>query len=120
MAMAMRAAMRPTRLPLCPPRRAFSLAAPGQPPYRVLFFGTDDISLATLRRLHANSQEADASARLVEHVQVVCPSDRKVGRAGARNEPVPVDKFALRHGLPVVHTPPHLCVLSGVAHRLGW
>jgi hypothetical protein len=114
MAMVMRVARWSTalRLPLRQPRRAFSLAAPGQPPYRVLFFGTDDISLATLRRLHANSQEEDAGARLVEHVEVVCPSDRKVGRAGARNEPVPVKKFALRHGLPVVHTPPHLCVLQ--------
>lgn len=92
-----------------PPRRAFSLAAPGQPPYRVLFFGTDDISLATLRRLHANSL-AEGDARLVEHIEVVCPSDRKVGRSGARNEPVPAKKFAQRHGLPVVHTPPHLCV----------
>jgi hypothetical protein len=34
--------------------RRFSLAAPGQPPYRVLFFGTDDVSLATLKALHAN------------------------------------------------------------------
>lgn len=81
--------------------RRFSLLSPGEPPYRVLFFGTDDISLATLRCLQADP--------LVEHVSVVCPSPRKVGR-GSRHEPVPVDRFAQQHGMTVTHTPPHLYV----------
>ncbi|KAH7482119.1 Methionyl-tRNA formyltransferase, mitochondrial [Phytophthora ramorum] len=61
---------------LAPRSRHFSLAAPGQPPYRVLFFGTDDVSLATLKSLHANSNEDQDSRRLIEHIEVVCPSDR--------------------------------------------
>ncbi|KAG1708129.1 hypothetical protein DVH05_024812 [Phytophthora capsici] len=86
--------------------RHFSLAAPGQPPYRVLFFGTDDVSLATLELLHANSNEDQDDDRLIEHIEVVCPSDRPMnGRK--KNEPVPVKKFAQRCGLKVFDTPSH-------------
>ncbi|KAG7377549.1 hypothetical protein PHYPSEUDO_011501 [Phytophthora pseudosyringae] len=87
--------------------RHFSLAAPGQPPYRVLFFGTDDVSLATLKSLHANSNAEQDDDRLVEHIEVVCPSDRPMnGRK--KDEPVPVKKFAQRCGLKVFDTPSHL------------
>ncbi|KAK1930348.1 Methionyl-tRNA formyltransferase [Phytophthora citrophthora] len=87
--------------------RHFSLAAPGQPPYRVLFFGTDDVSLATLKSLHANSNEDQGDDRLIEHIEVVCPSDRPMnGRK--KNEPVPVKKFAQRCGLKIFDTPSHL------------
>ncbi|TMW62232.1 hypothetical protein Poli38472_009725 [Pythium oligandrum] len=80
-------------------------------PYRVLFFGTDDVSVATLKRLYNNSQEADASKRLVQEIQVICPSDRKVGRS-KRTDPVPVKRFALEHGLTVTHTPPNVKTLK--------
>ncbi|EGZ07199.1 hypothetical protein PHYSODRAFT_565252 [Phytophthora sojae] len=87
--------------------RRFSLAAPGQLPYRVLFFGTDDVSLATLKALHAHSNEELGADRLVEHIAVVCPSDRPMnGRK--KDEPVPVKKFAQRCGLKVFDTPAHL------------
>ncbi|TYZ66443.1 hypothetical protein PybrP1_002416 [[Pythium] brassicae (nom. inval.)] len=73
--------------------RAFSAA-----PMRVLFFGTDDVSVATLEKLVANSQQQDG--RIVESVDVICPSDRKVGGGrGKRQEPVPVKRVALAHGL---------------------
>ncbi|KAL3669488.1 hypothetical protein V7S43_005880 [Phytophthora oleae] len=88
-------------------RRHYSLAAPGQPPYRVLFFGTDDVSLATLKSLHANSNEEKSDDRLIEHIEVICPSDRPMnGRK--KNEPVPVKQFAQRCGLKVFDTPSHL------------
>ncbi|KAL4117857.1 hypothetical protein PRIC2_010186 [Phytophthora ramorum] len=92
---------------LAPRSCHFSLAAPGQPPYRVLFFGTDDVSLATLKSLYANSNEDQDSRRLIEHIEVVCPSDRPMnGRK--KDEPVPVKKFAQRCGLKVFDTPSHL------------
>ncbi|ETK82187.1 hypothetical protein, variant 2 [Phytophthora nicotianae CJ01A1] len=87
--------------------RHFSLAAPGLPPYRVLFFGTDDVSLATLKALHANSNEEKDDSRLIEHIEVVCPSDRPMnGRK--KDEPVPVKKFAQRCGFKVYDTPSRL------------
>ncbi|KAJ0389882.1 hypothetical protein ATCC90586_012171 [Pythium insidiosum] len=87
--------------------RGFSSSAARRAPYRVLFFGTDDVSVATLQQLHANSQHEDRAARLVDEIHVVCPSDRKVGRS-RRTDPVPVKRFALDHGLAVTHTPEHL------------
>ncbi|ETM42064.1 hypothetical protein L914_12226 [Phytophthora nicotianae] len=87
--------------------RHFSLAAPGLPPYRVLFFGTDDVSLATLKALHTNSNEEKDDSRLIEHIEVVCPSDRPMnGRK--KDEPVPVKKFAQRCGFKVYDTPSRL------------
>ncbi|KAG2764252.1 hypothetical protein PC129_g10171 [Phytophthora cactorum] len=92
--------------------RHFSLAAPGQPPYRVLFFGTDDVSLATLKALHVNSNEEKGDNRLIEHIEVVCPSDRPMnGRK--KDEPVPVKRFAQRCGFKVYDTPSHLKSLKG-------
>ncbi|KAF4319323.1 hypothetical protein JM18_002963 [Phytophthora kernoviae] len=86
--------------------RHFSLAAPGQPPYRVLFFGTDDVSLATLKLLHAAGNDEQGNP-LVEHIEVVCPSDRPMNGC-KKDEPVPVKRFAQRHGLKVFDTPAHL------------
>ncbi|GLE00288.1 hypothetical protein PINS_up009015 [Pythium insidiosum] len=91
--------------------RELSSAADGRPPYSVVFFGTDDVSVATLQRLHANSQLEDHTARLVSDIHVVCPSDRKVGRS-KRTDPVPVKRFALDHGLAVTHTPDHVKTLK--------
>ncbi|DAZ94926.1 TPA: hypothetical protein N0F65_012643 [Lagenidium giganteum] len=75
--------------------------------HRVLFFGTDDVSVATLKKLHDKSQQPEA---VVGDIEVICPSDRKVGR-GKRTDPVPVKRFALDHGLTVHHTPAHLKTL---------
>jgi methionyl-tRNA formyltransferase len=53
----------------------------------------------------ACSQQDDG--RIIDTIDVICPSDRKVGR-GKRTDPVPVKRFALDHGLNVFHTPPQL------------
>ena len=45
--------------------------------------------------------------RLVEHIEVVCPSNRSVNGC-KRDEPVPVKRFAQRCDLNVFDTPPHL------------
>ncbi|CAI5703572.1 unnamed protein product [Peronospora effusa] len=87
--------------------RHFSLAVPGQRPYRVLFFGTDDVSLATLKSLHVNSNEVRGNERLIEHIEVVCPSDRPMNGC-KKDDPVPVKKFAQRCKLRVFETPSHL------------
>lgn len=57
-----------------------------------------------------DSQQQDG--RIVETIDVICPSDRKVGGGrGKRQEPVPVKRVALANGLDVFHTPPELYVL---------
>uniref|UniRef100_K3X1H3 Methionyl-tRNA formyltransferase, mitochondrial n=1 Tax=Globisporangium ultimum (strain ATCC 200006 / CBS 805.95 / DAOM BR144) TaxID=431595 RepID=K3X1H3_GLOUD len=86
-----------------------SFAAASSAASRVLFFGTDDVSVATLKALYANSQQDDG--RIIDTIDVICPSDRKVGR-GKRTDPVPVKRFALDHGLNVFHTPPQLKTLK--------
>ncbi|CAH0478654.1 unnamed protein product [Peronospora belbahrii] len=88
-------------------RRYLSLAVPGQRPYRVLFFGTDDVSLATLKSLYINSQKKNDHDCLVEHIEVVCPSDRPMYGC-KKDDSVPVKKFARRCGLKVFETPSHL------------
>ncbi|TDH72119.1 hypothetical protein CCR75_001246 [Bremia lactucae] len=69
--------------------RHFSLAVPGLPPYRVLFFGTDHVSLATLQALKNEKG-------IIEHIEVVCPSDRPIN--GQK-------KDTPRCGLKVYETP---------------
>jgi methionyl-tRNA formyltransferase len=46
---------------------------------------------------------------LVKEIQVICPSDRKVGK-GKRHDPVPVKQYAMKNGIIVHHTPPKLYV----------
>ena len=53
------------------------------------------------------SNDKRGSDRLIEHIEVVCPSDRPMnGRK--KDDPVPVKKFAQRCGLKVFETPSHL------------
>ncbi|CAI5727778.1 unnamed protein product [Hyaloperonospora brassicae] len=66
-----------------------------------------DVSLATLQSLHTNSTNERDGGRLVEHIEVVCPSNRSVNGCKT-DEPVPVKRFAQRCGLNVFDTPPHL------------
>ncbi|RLN89814.1 hypothetical protein BBJ28_00026073 [Nothophytophthora sp. Chile5] len=53
------------------------------------------------------NSEQEGSDRLVEHIEVVCPSDRPMN-GGKKDEPVPVKKYALRHDLNIFNTPSHL------------
>ncbi|ETW05133.1 methionyl-tRNA formyltransferase, variant 1 [Aphanomyces invadans] len=70
---------------------------------RVLFFGTDNISLATLKLLHAN-MIGQSKTPLIEDIEIICPPDKRMGKA--RNKaPVPVKQFALEHNLQVHHIP---------------
>ncbi|KAF0689115.1 Aste57867_19387 [Aphanomyces stellatus] len=81
----------------CQPWRDVSSSA-----LRVLFFGTDDISLATLKQLHANMTSNEEP--LVKHIEVICPPDKRIGRS-RKKTPVPVKQFALEQNLPVHHIP---------------
>ncbi|KAL6061705.1 Methionyl-tRNA formyltransferase [Balamuthia mandrillaris] len=78
-------------------RAAVARTSQPPPPWRVLFFGTDDISLKTLSALH--EEQKKGSAAVVSHLEVVCPPDK----AGL----VPVKKYALKHGLRI-HQPTDL------------
>ncbi|KAL7681697.1 putative methionyl-tRNA formyltransferase, formyl transferase-like domain superfamily [Plasmopara halstedii] len=87
--------------------RHFSQATPGSPPYRVLFFGTDNVSLATLKMLYANCKHVIGSDGLIEHIEVVCPSNRPMN-GSKKAEPVPVKKFAQRRCIKTFDTPSNL------------
>ncbi|ETW05507.1 methionyl-tRNA formyltransferase [Aphanomyces invadans] len=72
---------------------------------RVLFFGTDAISLATLELLHANMQpRLPHLPPLIHSIEVVCPTDKRVARTRSI-APVPVKQFALDNHLPIHHVP---------------
>lgn len=67
------------------------------------------LSLSLSLSLFNHSQQQEG--RIVDSIDVICPSDRKVGGGrGSRQNPVPVKRFALDHGLDVFHTPPQLYV----------
>lgn len=71
--------------------------------------------LFTYIHTHGSQQQ---EGRIIDSIDVICPSDRKVGGGrGKRQDPVPVKRFALDHGLDVFHTPPHLYVpYSSLTH----
>lgn len=71
---------------------------------RVLFFGTDDVSLHTLRALDESRTRLGEHAGLVTRLDVVCPGDRPAGR-GQRMQPVPVKAFAAQQGLTTYDVP---------------
>ena len=71
---------------------------------RVLFFGTDDVSLHTLRAIDESRLRCGEHAGLVTHVDVVCPGDRPSGR-GQRTQPVPVKAYALEQGIATYDVP---------------
>lgn len=58
---------------------------------RIVFFGTPDLALPTLARLHAEGHEIAA---------VYTQPDRPVGRHG-KPAPPPVKRWAMAHGIPV-------------------
>ncbi|XP_030622365.1 methionyl-tRNA formyltransferase, mitochondrial [Chanos chanos] len=59
-----------------------------KPPWRILFFGSDDFAVESLKRLHASRQ--DTKDRVVESLEVVTLS-----------KDVPVRKYAVLNKLPV-------------------
>jgi len=79
-----------------------------QDPWRVLFFGTDEVSLPTLQKLHhaALTGVTDASGRgfSADSILVICPPDVKKGRKRIL-QPVPIKQYCLDHNLAVAHPP---------------
>ncbi|OQS05765.1 methionyl-tRNA formyltransferase [Thraustotheca clavata] len=71
---------------------------------RVLFFGTDNVSLPTLELLHAHMQPEENATPLIKEIEVICPPDRKMARKRTK-APVPVKQFALENDLVVHHIP---------------
>lgn len=67
-------------------------------PWRVLFFGTTDFSVATLRLLNVNRLAQNHSSALVKSLEVVTGSEKEVE--------APVRKFALQHSLQTYSWPP--------------
>lgn len=73
-----------------------------QPPYKILFMGTDDVSLETLRRLHQDM--TTSSSPLISEMDVITPGERRVGRTP--KTALPVKHFANENSLPVYEIPP--------------
>ena len=77
--------------------------------FKIAFFGTDEVSLATLKKLHQSLSGEGNHPGLVSSIDVVCPGDRPSGR-GQKNQAVPVASFARLHGLNETNVPYGLCV----------
>jgi methionyl-tRNA formyltransferase len=69
--------------------------------YRIVVFGSDEVTVPTLQRLHDLHASRDP---LVESLHVVCPGDRPVGR-GRLVQPLPAKRFAAAHSLPALEIP---------------
>jgi len=71
--------------------------------YHIVFFGSDEVSLQTLRALHGSRQGGGGSG-LVTSLSVVCPSDRRTGRGLASNA-LPVKRFCVEEGIALSEVP---------------
>lgn len=71
---------------------------------RTAFFGTDDVSLVSLRRLHESLEGAGRHAGLITSLDVVCPGPRPTGR-GQKLTEVPVGAFSKEAGLATINVP---------------
>ncbi len=97
-----------------------SASSSSGPPFRVLFFGTDEFSLATLSALDRERQRPQGC---VSHLEV-CVSPK-----GKKSSPSPVSAFAARQGLrthehplevaEVVETEFHLGVVASFGHLIS-
>eukprot|EP01137_Pigoraptor_chileana_P009717 Opistho-2@58378 len=90
----------------------------------ILFFGSDDFAIATLKRLHESRSSRDALSssspsslpnRVIDHIEVVCPVDKPAGR-GKELRPVPMKVYAQSQGIKVHDAP----ATKGVAGFEGW
>jgi hypothetical protein len=72
--------------------------------YSVVVFGTDGMTLPTLRRLHEIHANGEHGGRLVESLSLVCPSDRPAGR-GHKMTRMPAKEFADEKGIPTLEVP---------------
>lgn len=61
--------------------------------YSVVFFGTDDVALQTLKALQESLAGNGRWRKLVTSLTVVCPSDRPAGR-GKHSTEMPVKSYA--------------------------
>jgi methionyl-tRNA formyltransferase len=77
--------------------RHFSTAGP-RDPIRVLFCGSDAISISSLARLHVESQNFD---RKIQSIDVVCRPSKPTGRGLKKIRHPPIKEAAANLGLPV-------------------
>ncbi|KAJ3055263.1 hypothetical protein HK097_011065 [Rhizophlyctis rosea] len=74
--------------------------------YNILFFGSDEFAIASLRRLlQEKDTRLDSGEKLVSAVEVVTPPDSRTGAGGGGIE-APLKKFALQNDLRVHVAPP--------------
>ena len=77
-------------------------------PQKILFFGTDDFSLSSLKKLHKRLVDGDNS---LASIDVVTTSDvRRTPKA--KPTPVPVKQFALENNLAVHEIPSGISPLA--------
>ncbi|KAK5578071.1 hypothetical protein RB653_003024 [Dictyostelium firmibasis] len=72
--------------------RYFTTSTIKSPPYRILFFGTDNVSLPILKSLHENQKLK--TNNLVKELQVICPKSEKKEL---------VEEYAIENGLKITY-----------------
>ncbi|KAN0035663.1 hypothetical protein ACTA71_004947 [Dictyostelium dimigraforme] len=75
--------------------RYFTTSTIKSPPYRILFFGTDNVSLPILKSLHENQKLK--TNNLVKELQVICPKSEKKEL---------VEEYAIENGLKITYPDP--------------
>lgn len=98
--------------------RGCATSAPTPAGLAVAFFGTDGVSLPSLRALHESLRGDGPHPGLVRRLEVVCPGDRPAGR-GQHATAMPVAAYARQHGLRTLSVPYGLCVGGGMGDG-GW
>ncbi|KAI8370456.1 formyl transferase [Radiomyces spectabilis] len=70
---------------------------------KILFFGTDDFAATHLKSL---LQEKDQPQSVIDHIELVCPPDRRTGRKLNVITESATKSLAKLHNIPIHHTPP--------------
>ncbi|KND01044.1 methionyl-tRNA formyltransferase, partial [Spizellomyces punctatus DAOM BR117] len=80
--------------------RGFHVSHQWNRPYNILFFGSDEFSIASLRKLR--EEQVLNPGSIISHIEVVTPPDNPRNKKAE----VPLKEFAVKEGLTVHSAPP--------------
>ncbi|XP_022084692.1 methionyl-tRNA formyltransferase, mitochondrial-like isoform X2 [Acanthaster planci] len=73
----------------------------GGPPWRVMFFGSDNFSISSLKALHRNREEG----KLIDILHIVCPETKYIKRRGRTRVISPIWQYCHDNGLTTIPWP---------------